>query len=163
RPGPPRRGRARRRFRRRGDGRAGGARDVVPRQSARTASPALIEAELVPLRIGHDDEPAAQGWLGFKAFEPARAEINEAAALGFEGLHPLFTLQARYGPQVEVEPVLHRLLLRHALEVDPRPVSLRILDRRGDVVLVLRNPDLREIAVPGVERALGGEQVLPGR
>ena len=110
-----------------------------------------VDAELVALGVLHHDEPRAGEPIGFEPLDPGCPETGQPLTLGFERRHPLFPLQTRGGADVEVHAVLHRLGLRHALEEDARPSTVRVHHCRACVALVLRH-------LPGVEGLVSGAE-----
>src|SRR5690606_10665931 len=116
--------------------RGAGSDGSRPRSCPR-AGRRLVQAELVPLGVGHDDEPAAHGWLGLVAARSGGAECDQPLALGLQGRHPLVPLETGRGPDVEVHAVLRDLVLGDLLEEQPGPDAVGVLERGGRVALLL--------------------------
>src|ERR1035438_9512695 len=103
-----------------------------------------VQAELVALGVGHHDEAGAHRGSGLVATYPRRAQRDEPAALDLQRRHPLLSLQSGSRTDVEVDPVLGDLVLRHLLEEQPWAVPVRVLDGRSRVALLRRYADLRQ-------------------
>src|SRR5690606_9356979 len=155
--------------------RGAGSDGSRPRSCPR-AGQHLVQAELVPLGVGHDDEAGAHGRLGLVAAQPGGAECDQPLALGLQGRHPLVALETGCGPNVEVHAVLRDLVLRDLLEEDPGPDALGILERGRGVALLLGQAGALEELVhrrladdPGLEldarrrRVQVAEHLLPER
>jgi hypothetical protein len=112
----------------------------------------LVEAELVALRVGHNDVAAAHRWLGLETAHPGRSQRDKPLAVGFEGCHPFVTLQPRSGTYVEMHSVFGNLVFWNLLKEDPRPVPVRVLDCRSRVALFFRHADPVEEVVPRGQR-----------
>ena len=116
-----------------------------------------VQAELVSLRVAHDDVPRVEGQFGLMSVESSRAERHEAVALRLQCSHPLLPFEADGYPDVKVNSVLGRLSLGYLLEEQPRANLLGILDGGSGISLISRHSDSLEEGVPGCEyvRAVG--------
>lgn len=68
-----------------------------------------VEAELVALRVGHDEVTGTQWGSGFVATESGGAVCGESFRLCLQGRHPLVTREPGSGPHIEVYAILHLL------------------------------------------------------
>src|SRR5699024_10712061 len=94
--------------------------------------------------------------------DPGGAQADEAGALLLEGRHALTVAQVGGGAHVEVDPVLGGLALGHPLEEEAGPGAVRVLERRGTVVLVAGETAAFEELVPCRERIRPRFQRDPG-
>src|SRR5664279_1999763 len=89
-------------------------------QPARRAAEASIEAELVALGVLHDHKAGFHAAVGVDPANPGGTEVGQAGGLGVQRGHPLVAHAAGGRTDVEVQPVLGDLALRHPLEEQPR-------------------------------------------
>src|SRR5262249_28541808 len=125
------------------------------RGSVATAAPGerpLVDVELVAFGIPHGDPVVVDAVLvedpdlgGAERFQPPRLGVDELAP-GLDRVRP-----AAADRDVEVQPVLERLLLRHHLEPDPRTLAGGVDDAvEADAELVLADTDIAPVVIPVV-------------
>lgn len=93
------------------------------------------------------------------ALKAARTEGNEAFALCFQGVHAFLPAEGRSCVKVKVYPVLGGLALWNSLKIEPRPPPVRIFERGGTVVLLLRDARFLEEVVPGGQTVVSGRKL----
>ncbi len=129
--------------------------DALAVMAPATAAPSQrpsVDVELVALGVPHGDRVVVDAVLaddpdhgGAERFQPPRLSVDEPAP----GLDRIGSPAA--DRDIEVQPVLERLLLRHHLEPDPRAPPGRIDDAvKAEAELVLAHADGAPVVVPVV-------------
>ena len=134
----------------------------LPARGGWDTSLRLVDVELVPLGIGHGHPIVIKPGLGEHP-RHRRAEAHKPLHLGVDtrraGLDRDRPVAA--GGDVEVQPVLHRLALRHPLEPDARAGAVWINDAvLADVEVFLADSEVAVIVVPAVEALRGRLEVV---
>lgn len=120
------------------------APDLLPRSGLPS-----LQAELVSLRVGHDDAPAVRlvdlVQHGRAAGDELRATLPHlgTATIGARLLVP--------DVDIEVDPVLAGIALRHPLEEQPRAGTVGVDERVVAVPLLGRQPEVLGEPLPAVE------------
>src|SRR5262249_23476961 len=124
-----------------------------PRGPAVDTHGPLVDVELVALRVGHRYRVVVEAVL-VRRGDDRGSELGQPSYLDVDLFAPggEWKVAASAGADVDVDPVLDRLVFRYDLEPDARPLTTGV----GDTVLaepeiLLRQPQIAVVVVPGGE------------